>query len=180
MKHLTRHLRTLLGLGWLLAFSLPATAGNLYSWTSEDGTPTYSPEAPPPGTVYTIVGPDLEPISRYRQPLRRENQVKPQAPSIATISPAPKSKWKPVVYTDAPATGAQPAPIRTPRQSVTGARKSEPVEPVVSAPTSECVKLRRHINGLENSFARATSNAEMDQAVLALQQQNILYQERCR
>ncbi len=172
MKHLTKNLRVPGALACLLAFSLSANAGNLYSWNSADGTPTYSPDPPPPGTVYTIVGPDLEPIERYRKPA----QPAAEAPATATANAQPaKPKWKPVVFTDAPATGGQPAPVRKSKKDELTSQAKAGV-----ADLTECMKIRRLITGLENSFARANSNAEMDQAVMALQEQTDLYQAQCR
>jgi hypothetical protein len=171
---LTGKLCTLVTCATALSISLAANAGNLYSWKAKDGTPTYSPDPPPPGTVYTIVGPDLEPITRYQQPSN-------SAPVTATteVPAAAKPKWKPVIYADAPATGGQPEPIRASKS-----QKSTPSTPArmtaVAGSHGQCLELRRLIAGLENSFARANSNAEMDQAILALQEQTDLYDETCR
>jgi len=40
-----------------------AGANPLYQWIEKDGTPTFSPDPPPKGVDYTIVGPDLEPLT---------------------------------------------------------------------------------------------------------------------
>ncbi len=175
MNHSTGKLRTLIGCAAALSMSLAANAGNLYSWKAPDGTPTYSPDPPPPGTVYTIVGPDLEPISRYKEPPSQA-----QTANKATPPAAPKPKWKPVLYADAPASGGQPEPVRTSRSSVAETEPASAAATAKPGSLSQCLQLRRLIATLENSFARATSNAEMDQAILSLHEQTDLYDETCR
>jgi len=59
----------------LLALVLSQTAGAnaLYSWKHKDGTPTFSPDPPPKGVPYVIVGPDLKPIPQPLPGLQQGN-----------------------------------------------------------------------------------------------------------
>lgn len=186
MAYLKQKLTLASGLTWLLLWSGGSIAGNLYSWAGADGTPTYSPDPPAPGTVYTIVGPDLKPISRYKKsssaaaasPISDSDT----ASAEAIAKPQPKApKWKPVVFANAPSgqNASQPAstPASTPASKPPSASTAQSN---VSSETTACLKLRQNMVGLENQFARAASYAEMDQAILALQDKTSEYRAKCK
>ncbi len=56
-----------------LALSQAVGANALYSWKHKDGTPTFSPDPPPKGVPYVIVGPDLKPIPQPLPGLQQGN-----------------------------------------------------------------------------------------------------------
>ncbi len=103
-----------------------AVAGPLYQWTTADGTPTYSPDPPPEGTDYIIVGPDLLPLAG--QPVAGANLAKPQVtqPAAAPAAVTGAKKSADVVMTPAPGAAAKPAPVQAPLQA--------PVTPVKTTP----------------------------------------------
>jgi len=94
-----------------LALSQAVGANALYSWKHKDGTPTFSPDPPPKGVPYVIVGPDLKPIpqplpglqqgddqnsgngnsqsnsSEQSPPVAQQNVPESATSSAATISP---------------------------------------------------------------------------------------------
>ena len=107
-----------------LVLSQAAGANVLYSWKHKDGTPTFSPDPPPKGVPYVIVGPDLKPIPQPLPGLQQDNdQGNSQSPPVAQenvplpstnpTSAAPVKSASDVVMTPAPgsidSTPAQPA-----------------------------------------------------------------------
>ena len=167
-----------------------ANANSLYQWTSKDGTPTYSPDPPPKGVQYTVVGPDLQPLAgQPAAPSVTKNNslgtaklplqnVPPQnvaegssvKKSNIVIAPTPKSlpqkaptpKWKPVKYADAPSS-EKDQPVFT-GNVVTTATIDSPVSTV----SDECLTIKQQLLILEGQFANAHTAQEMDQAVLRL------------
>lgn len=95
-----------------LLLSQLAGANVLYSWKHSDGTPTFSPDPPPKGVPYVIVGPDLKPIPQPLPGLRQSNpaqsqplvpQSAPQAAAgVAATAAAPVKKASDIVMTPAP------------------------------------------------------------------------------
>ena len=166
-----------------------ANANSLYQWTSKDGTPTYSPDPPPKGVQYTVVGPDLQPLAGQpaaptsatpnnalgKLPLQNTTQQKAAEnntvqKSKVVIAPTPKSlpekaptpKWKPVKYADAP-NAEQEQPVFT-GNVVTSSTIDSPVTTV----SDECLTIKQQLLILEGQFANAHTAQEMDQAVLRL------------
>ncbi len=165
-----------------LLHSSVANANNLYQWTGVDGTPTYSPEPPPKGVSFTMVGPDLKPIQGQTQSASNApasaGRLKPtvstgnsnlvMTPGPSTNPPAqataatPKPSWKPVKYADDPnPDSAQPV---FKNSTVTAASISPPVNRI----TGECLAIKQRLLVLESQFANAQTATEMDQAVLRL------------
>ncbi len=176
-----------------LLHSSGANANNLYQWTGSDGTPTYSPDPPPKGVPFTMVGPDLKPIQSQAQsaptdqqtpqatagsqnPMvttRKSNLVMTPDPSSGTEAPnsvaKPKPSWKPVKYADDP-NPDDAGPVFK-NKTVTAASISPPVNRI----TGECLTIKQRQLVLESQFANAQTATEMDQAVLrlsAFQKQN--------
>ena len=105
----------------VLALVLSQTAGAnaLYSWKHKDGTPTFSPDPPPKGVPFVIVGPDLKPIPQPLPGLQQSNgqsngqnnnsptqpvaqQSAPQSSTTASSNVAPPKRATDVVMTPAP------------------------------------------------------------------------------
>lgn len=69
-----------------LLVSYATGANQLYSWKHTDGTPTFSPDPPPKGVPYEIVGRDLQPLPA--QPSASDvaaNQI-PQIPNTPSLN----------------------------------------------------------------------------------------------
>lgn len=170
-----------------------ATANPLYSWTTKDGTPTYSPDPPPKGVSYIIVGPDLQPLQGQPVTASATSAQAPQSSSIANtaasgnlvLTPAPgsantpvktannsasqpatpRAKWKPVVYADDPNPTANKPVISAPAPSE--------VAPVSSNQQSNqlseaCLNVRQKVILLESQFANAVTAKQMDDAIVKL------------
>ncbi len=172
---------------FMLLFCSAVTASPLYSWTTKDGTPTYSPDPPPKGVSYVIVGPDLKPLAGQPvtpgAPSPSENKTptttaatssnlvltpSPGSKSNATKTSAksPSSKWKPVVYADDPNPTANKPKI--------SAAVSAPVEDPLQSNqqtiqySKECFKVRQKVLLLESQFANALTAQQMDDAIVRL------------
>jgi hypothetical protein len=156
----------------------------LYQWQSKDGTPTYSPDPPPPGIDYVVVDSDLKPLPV--QPPRPETTAATAAATPATPAPAAipappgkKSipKWKPIRYAADP---TLPSKKRVTNTDGTAASAEQPVASLSTSPQSEeCQLLRRETQILESYFAEAESAAEMDRAILKLQEKTNVLRQRC-
>lgn len=177
----------------LLSFALTqaASANLLYSWTHKDGTPTFSPDPPPKGVPYVVVGPDLQPLPDQSTPAGSAPQqqsfaqqtapVLPAAPvkragdivmtpapgSLDTAAPSapvqkPVADWKPVKYADDPNPGAN-QPVFTSRAATV-----ESVTPAANEVSAMCLDLKHQLNLLEGQFANAYTSEEMDTAVVNL------------
>lgn len=171
-----------------LALSTAASANPLYSWTTKDGTPTYSPDPPPEGTKYEIVGADLKPIAGQPTP-----PAKPSSPAQDTVvkaeavagdkivlTPAPGSrdtaaaqttarstrtapppKWQPVIYAD------DPNPKALKQEFNATAATPEALAPLNQV-SDACINFKQQVILLESQFAHAISAKEMDDAVVRL------------
>lgn len=167
----------------LLFISGAAAASPLYSWTTKDGTPTYSTDPPPKGVSYEIVGPDLQPLKG--QPVNpataaalpkstapasdsavAENVVLTPAPGSNTTavkkkSSQPRAKWKPVIYADDPNPNSAKPEINT-------AAAIPQAAPAVNKISEECLGVRQKLLLLESEFANAITAKQMDDAVVQL------------
>ena len=167
-----------------------ASANSLYQWTGKDGTPTYSPDPPPKGVQYTIVGPDLQPLTGQpaatspnqninsgptqlsldnvteQEPVENSTPKKNNvviAPTPKSLpQEAPKTEWKPVKYADAPSSSTN-QPVLT-GKAVATASISSPVSTI----SDQCLSIKQQLLILEGQFANAQTAQEMDQAVLRL------------
>lgn len=176
---------TALLLAQITGVAQTAGANNLYSWAHDDGTPTFSPDPPPKGVPYVIVGPDLQPLPDQNASPAAANVAAQPAATPATqannsglvLTPAPgdansaapataaakpKSAWKPVKYADDPNPGAN-QPVFTAR-----AATPETIVPETTQVSAECLTLKEKLMLLENQFANAVSAAQMDTAVVRL------------
>ncbi len=153
--------------------------GALYQWESSNGTPTYSPDPPPKGTKYIVVGADLQPLAK--QPALApipEPSAKTAATSIAvaptpaTPTQPPPAKWKPVRYANDPAIKATKT-NRAPATITVEATAATIYE------SDECLALKREKLVLESQFARAKTDADMDNTILQLHEKSGEYKQRC-
>lgn len=186
-------------LSTLLALLVSSTsaANPLYSWTTKDGTPTYSPDPPPKGVSYEIVGADLQPLAgkpvtpttAQPQPQSLQNTaitgnaagnlvLTPSPGSTAkpattkTAAKSPSSKWKPVIYADDPnPTTNKPKVNAAGAAPVTDPTQSiQPVNQVspVNQLSEACLSVRKQIILLEGQFANALTARQMDDAIVRL------------
>lgn len=166
-----------------------AGANPLYQWIEKDGTPTFSPDPPPKGVDYTIVGPDLEPLTGQTpvqaaapaQPAKATTTAAKPAPATApklagavVLTPAPQdavqqpvkkakpSKWKPVQYAD------DPNPVASKPVITNSTKTSASVTAPLTRVSDECLGLKQQQLILESQFAGAHSPQDMDRAVLQL------------
>lgn len=156
----------------------------LYQWKTKDGTPTYSPDPPPAGVDYIVVDADLNPLPV--QPPRPDVAATslPTTPAPAAI-PAPVKrsvpKWKPIRYATDPSRkrlAKEAAPSAKPAASAH--EVPQPMAGVSSTQLNpECLLLKREAQILESYFAEATTDAEMDRAILKLQQKTETYRKQC-
>lgn len=156
----------------------------LYQWDTKNGTPTYSPDPPPKGVKYIVVGPDLQPLEQQPAPLtdsQRSDANKTVAAANnanAKVTPTlTAKKWKPVRYANAPANNAQPI-IKTKRTIETSA-VAEIAAPIAYE-SDDCLTIKREKLVLESQFARAKTDAEMDSAVLSLRDKSSEYRQKCQ
>lgn len=169
----------------LMALALaPMVAANpLYSWTTKDGTPTYSPDPPPKGVAYEIVGADLKPLQT--QPASTSQAAAEASPanapadnlvlspkparSVTTSTPPAKSKtaWKPVVYADDP--NPNDAGVELARaEPANAAAQSRATANADNQISTECFSVLKQIRYLEDRFANAFTATQMDNAVVRL------------
>ncbi len=167
----------------LILSSTAAAASPLYSWTTKDGTPTYSPDPPPDGVSYEIVGPDLKPLSGQpitetaNQPMQNasappnavasDNLVMTPAPvGNATAAPsAPRAKWKPVIYADDPNPNLKPElSAATPEPKADSLQLNQQGTQL----SKECYQFRQKLILLESQFANALTAQQMDDAIVRL------------
>ncbi|OED38871.1 hypothetical protein AB833_17680 [Chromatiales bacterium (ex Bugula neritina AB1)] len=159
-----------------------AIAGQLYLWHGRDGTPTYSPEPPPKGVAYTVVGDNLEPLKN--QPAAaiasKSNTGESSAPKTIitnqiTDSSVKPAKWKPVRYANDPSLK---------RSGISVAKSKTVVQSAIGTPlayeTEECIGLKQTKLILESQFARATSDTQMDEVILKLREHQSAYDQRCK
>ncbi len=161
-----------------------AVANPLYSWVTKDGTPTYSPDPPPDGVDYVIVGPDLLPLqgqpvapsqpAAATNPVAANNNVAAPVSNLAnpvaaaaqitkSRSTTTKSNWKPVVYADDP---NPQTPIRGQAQEPGITAPVEPVTAPVTRVSAQCRNIKQQLLLLESQFANAFSAQQMDQAIV--------------
>jgi len=184
----------------LLALVLSQTAGAnaLYSWKHKDGTPTFSPDPPPKGVPYVIVGPDLKPIPQPLPGLQQGNDNinqpvaqpgAPQSSNTVSANAAPVKNATDIVMTPAPGTAntaaqQQPAPAAAAKPEWKPVRYADDPNPdqkrsvakarreEVAAPvdqiSSECLDVKQQILMLESKFANAVTASEMDAAIVSL------------
>ncbi len=178
--------------------SQAAHATTLYQWTGSDGTPTYSPDPPPKGVSYTIVGADLQPI-QGQAPVT-QTAAQPKVPAQALPNPQPTAQPSTALPTPftanrksnvviVPAPGSAEQPQTTPKKSktpwkpvkyaddpnpganqpvITRATELENVEPPLSSVSSQCIAIKQKRLALEGLFANAQTAKEMDDAILRL------------
>lgn len=187
-----------LATGLFLAISAGATVhgSTLYQWTTKDGTPTYSPDPPPAGVEYQVVGPDLKPLAKNidltkpvavapntgkrKSVAKAPTTVAPTTAKAAKIITAPTpletpvkkpaTPWKPVRYANDP----------KPRVSdtVTEAVRPDPVALARRSP--ECNRAKQKMVLLESQFSEALTDEQMDRAMLRLREQNLQLKSACR
>jgi len=101
----------------VLSFALAqaASANVLYSWTHSDGTPTFSPDPPPKGVPYVVVGPDLQPLPNQSAPAASAPQLQPLAQQAIPQLPAATNVKRAgdIVMTPAPGSLDASAPSNT-------------------------------------------------------------------
>lgn len=174
-----------------VSLALPAPGNSaldnnaLYQWDTKNGTPTYSPDPPPKGVKYIVVGPDLQPLVQQPAPLTDDqrsdtnNTVAAASNANAKVTPtlAPAKKWKPVRYANAPATNAQP--IVKAKRTIDTTAVAEIAPPIIYE-SDDCLTIKREKLILESQFARAKTDAEMDSAVLSLRDKSSEYSQKCQ
>lgn len=150
----------------------------LYQWVTKDGTPTYSPDPPPDGVDYVVVDSNLQPmaVQPAKSPAMNSPAQKPQ-PQIAAKTKAPQPEWKPVRYAQDPALAQQ-------KRNKTKSASKQPQVAALSETTSmvaneACLLLKREKLILESSLAKAKSDADMDNAILALHKKTMQYRQQC-
>lgn len=157
----------------------------LYQWETQNGTPTYSPDPPPKGVKYIVVGPDLQPLAQQPAPLtdaqraNTGNSVAAASSATAKAPPVqpPVKKWKPVRYANAPATNAQP--IFKAKKPIATTATPDIAAPIVYE-SDDCLTIKREKLILESQFARASTDAEMDSAILSLHERSSEYRQKCQ
>ena len=186
-------MKSLAVVSMLLALaSYSASASPLYQWTGPDGTPTFSPDPPPKGVKYTIVGPDLQPLANQPAltPTATATAATPAKPSPAStapakagsivLTPAPQSAQQATSQTNEQPTIKKPAtqwkpvkyaddpnpnadkPVFTTRTQATAT-----VTPMTRV-SDECLRLKQQQLILESQFAGARTAEDMDSAILKL------------
>ena len=153
----------------------------LYQWETKNGTPTYSPDPPPKGVKYVVVGPDLKPLAI--QPTVSDDAVADVKDSIVTThsttnivtDAAPAKKWKPVRYANAPSNNAQVI-IKAKANQPALTNKITTLDVPVSR---ECQVIKRERMILESQFSRAKTDREMDDTILKLHEKSIEYGKQC-
>ena len=182
-----------IGITLTTGFSAFAQANNLYQWTTSDGTPTYSPDPPPAGVDYQIVGPDLKPLPKHidftqppaaakaaaktqkraeKTPVASSTQPQPTVKTAQQQPAKPATPWKPVRYADNPIAPAK-KPAKAPSQVT-----EDPVSIARNSPA--CVSAKQKMVLLESRFAQAQTDQEMDQAVLLLRDHKTTLQVACK
>jgi len=167
-------------------------AGSLYQWTGKDGTPTYSPDPPPDGVNYEIVGADLKPLQTHAGSSQADAEPAPATTTLSQpISPIAKSTadtqaqqkqvpskpvvpWKPVKYADDPKTQAPP------RVAAAAVNKNTTKPTIAQNDSPACTLAKQQRAMLESEFAKATTDENMDRAILKLRDQKQIYQSACK
>lgn len=171
-----------------LTFIVPLTVhaldnNALYQWKGKDGTPTYSPDPPPAGVDYVIVDANLEPLPiQPPKPEPTATGLPATAPAAALPAPVKKSipQWKPIRYATDPSNKQRTQATPRTAEQTTVDENSPPVTDFSTSQVSpECLLLKRETQILESYFSEATTDAEMDQAILKLQQKSDAYRKRC-
>lgn len=190
MRHYSAVFKLTTGLLMAASLCAPSYAGTLYQWTGKDGTPTYSPDPPPAGVKYELVGDDLKPLPKnvdMSKPVKIANKpaaanrasnasVAPaQQPAAQTVIPQPMAKkpvtpWKPVRYANDPTPRAK-KPVKAPK------RTQDPA--AVASVSPECKQARQKMVLLESQFAQALTDEQMDAAVLQLSAHKPALQSAC-
>ena len=156
----------------------------LYQWETKNGTPTYSPDPPPKGVKYVVVGPDLKPLAV--QPALPGDAAQAADDAIVTNDStiasansvvAPAKKWKPIRYANAPTDNPQVI-IKT--KAVTEPVVTAEIAAPVVPESNECQVINRERMILESQFARAKTDAEMDDTILRLHAKSIEFGKKCR
>ena len=172
-----------------LVLAQAAVANPLYSWTTKDGTPTYSPDPPPKGVAYEIVGADLKPLQQQpasapQATAPAASQSNPPASQAAdqtnssnnlVVAPTPvncatanakpvkaNNAWHPVVYAN------DPNPIKASAEPVSAAAQPSAEVTAVNQISSECISVLKQVTFLEDQFASAFTAEQMDDAVVRL------------
>ena len=173
---------------FLLASTVNAQLDNnaLYQWETRNGTPTYSPDPPPKGVDYVIVGPDLKPLAQ--QPTQMADTQRKDGNNTVieasntntktTTTQPPAKKWKPVRYANAPANN--PQQIVKARKTIEAATPTAAVATPLVYESDDCLTLKREKLILESQFARAKTDAEMDSAILRLHEKSNEYGRSCK
>ena len=154
----------------------------LYQWETKNGTPTYSPDPPPKGVKYVVVGPDLKPLARQPSPPvatanEADDAIITTSSNVAAASTAePAKKWKPVRYANAPDGKSQTV------FKAKATAEPEVAASVTAAPfveSVECQLIKRQKLILESQFSRAKTDAEMDDTILKLHEKSREYGNKC-
>lgn len=161
----------------------------LYKWETKNGTPTYSPDPPPKGVDYVVVGADLQPLAQQPTPLTDAERSSPsntiseaKTANAKTVQKAePVKKWKPVRYANAPETSAQPI-IKAKKTPETAAKPTviADIATPIAFESEECLAIKREKLVFESQFTRAKTNAEMDSAILSLRDKSGEYRQKCQ
>ncbi len=154
--------------------------GALYQWVGKDGTPTYSPEPPPDGIDYTVVGADLKPLAIQPEKTTVAATVPTRVPvDLTPKNEAPKPpKWKPVRYAQDPSLKG----IRKKKSAAQSLSQEAANELTIAAnsPSDKCIYLKRDKLVLESAFSKASTDAQMDQAILKLKETTEQYKRECQ
>jgi hypothetical protein len=196
------------GLTIMAAAPSSLLASNLYQWTGKDGTPTYSPDPPPDGVAYQLVGPDLQPLSApasqstTTEPAKTASTPAASQPTTAATPAVSQPAAAPVAARALPKNGVAPlqppasakpaAPVKPwkpvryaddPNPTAKATKKaeiSEAANAVVTARTSTpCVNARQKMVLLESQFAQAVTDKQMDKAILQLRDHQTVVQKAC-
>lgn len=186
------------GFAVAICFSPALLGSTLYQWTGKDGTPTYSPDPPPAGVEYQLVGADLKPLAKnidLARPAGTDAATSPGRGTAVAPVPAPAPAATATNAATAPKVLAAPAPVKKPAAPWKPVRYANDPKPKVSAAVSdvvkpdpialarrspECNRAKQKMVLLESQFSRAITDEQMDNAVLQLREQKIALKSACK
>ncbi len=117
------------GIAMSASLSTSTIAGTLYQWTGKDGTPTYSPDPPPAGVNYELVGADLQPL-----PKNTDATKATQTATATTVSRAPKAPVAPPQGQSAENAGQNPSLMQQAAQLATQEPAQQPAQQAPKKP----------------------------------------------
>lgn len=155
----------------------------LYQWVTKNGTPTYSPDPPPKGVKYVVVGPDLKPLATQPTPTvdaatnAKDTIITAGSTAAIATHTTPAKKWKPVRYANAPSNNAQ---VIIKAKAATQPAMTAEIAAPEALETNECQVIKRERMILESQFSRAKTDREMDDTILQLHAKSMEYGKKCR